>query len=71
MTQKIYVKMTVGLLKREIADYADDMPVYVSSDEEGNNLHPKFIADMMIVGTGEDEHDAIVIYPLNSSDDIT
>lgn len=30
---------TVGQLKAAIADLPDDMPVVVSSDEEGNNIH--------------------------------
>ena len=62
------VKDLIGLL----AKFNPQDRLLVSSDEEGNSLHPMFdIVPTDIAEEGEDEDMRLVIYPLNSSRDIT
>ena len=59
--------MTVAELIKELEQYAPDCRVRFSSDEEGNVLHTK--ADIALIDITE-KLTELVIYPLNTDDDI-
>lgn len=66
-----YEKQTVGEFIKELRKFDSDMELWFSRDEEGNTYHSKGMVQMADISLiDEKPHIAVVIYPINSEDDI-
>ena len=63
--------MTIRQLIAELSKHNLDEQVMFSSDEEGNVLHANADVSETDVSLTDTSDNRVVIYPLNTSDDIT
>lgn len=61
---------TVGDLIKELSQFDMGAKVMFASDEEGNTFHTKGEVQLTDVSEDEKEDIRVVIYPLNSEEDI-
>lgn len=55
ITNMAYIPMTVATLRHELADLPDDLPIIMSSDEEGNSFNKLYDVVLSKFDPSDDE----------------